>query len=91
MINTIKPLLGQSNYDLALKSIGSLDGFIKMLNDNQSFSSSLVPNLIIYDTNNIIAKLITGYNYSTGYNSGLGYLTDNGTILTDNGTPLTDN
>lgn len=66
MLQTFKPLLYQSNYDLCLKAIGSLDGFVKFLRDNNILNSSVPPtNTVSFDNNNILSATTIGYNYAT--------------------------
>lgn len=90
---TIQTLSGQSNYDICLKTIGSLDGFVGLLSSNNITVSSSIKSKVIYNTNDILSKVIAGRNYCTGLGNGLNnvFLTDNGTTITDNGTILTDN
>jgi len=59
---------GQSNYDLCLQLYGSLDFFVKLLNDNQIKSSTTLLNSYFFDSGakNINSKFI-GYPYATNY------------------------
>ena len=56
---------GQSNYDLCLKSLGGFDGFISLLVSNNINNSNNPPNKISINSNNIISKTLSGYNYAT--------------------------
>ena len=91
------PILGQSNYDLCLKAQGGLDGFVGFLISNGITLSSVMPSTseyINYDTNNIVSRVLSGYNYATfPYSQGLVPLLNNdGTpLLNNNGQPIYNN
>ncbi len=87
MISEIKPLNGQSNWDLCLQAIGGFDSFINFLSGN-GLNLSSVPSSssIEFDTNNIKSKVISGNVYST-----YSYKQTLQPILNNDGTPLLDN
>ncbi len=61
----IQVLNGQSNYDLCLQTIGSLDSFVSLLSSNSLNTSSTKANTIQYNTNNVLKRLISGNVFST--------------------------
>ena len=93
MILNITPQNQQSNYDLCQQAIGGLDGFIAFLSSNGINNSRQSISNVKYDTNNVINRLFSGYQYSTFHQSlGQGILDNDDTQLLDNdGTPLFDN
>lgn len=84
---SLQPLIGQSNFDLCLQTVGSINGFISFLNSNKIGLSSVPPtNQVVYNTNGVLSSGIAGNVYSTySYNQTLQ------PILNNDGTPLLDN
>ena len=94
-MNIINPLNGQSNYDLCLQSVGSMDGFIKLLAENKIQLSSVPPKDSIYfNHNDILSRVISGNIFSTYSISSVlqPILNNDGTpILNNDGQPIYNN
>lgn len=65
METTIKPLEGQSNIDICLKSLGGLNGFIRLLSSNGVIATSSTVKSYSFNTNNIENRIFSGRDYST--------------------------
>lgn len=72
-MSNLTPKTGQSNYDLTNQSYGTLDNFIKLLQDNKIILSSttLTTKYNIDSTSPNINTNIIGYAYSTQADSSL--------------------
>ena len=77
MILNITPQNQQSNYDLCQQAIGGLDGFIAFLSSNGINNSRQSISSVKFDTNNVINRLFSGYQYSTLHQSQVVGLLDN--------------
>ena len=96
MNQSFRVLNGQSNLDLCLKSVGSLDGYIKYLNDNNISDSDKLPRVVFFDSNSTLNKLLAGKNYTSGIGINIYSpvsLLDNDTVplLDNDGVPLFNN
>jgi hypothetical protein len=58
----------QSNFDLTLEAVGSLDSIVKLCKQSGIYDlNSPIPSLLSYNIDDIINKKFTGYDYSTRF------------------------
>jgi len=65
MNQTLNSSSGQSNYDICISCIGSLDGYINFLNKNNIESDKEIIKTYNFDSNDILNKSFSGYKYAT--------------------------
>lgn len=64
---TVLPFKGQSNYDICLKSYGSLDKIVQLCRENNISDINIVEKKVYnYNEKQIVDKSIVGYDYVSG-------------------------